>query len=113
MLGLHLLDVRHVLEAVAPIVCLRGAREVVDRDRVDPGLRESLRQLLEELVQTAHIGQHDHSGSGRLRGPREVGHELRPVGRGQPEVAVVGGCAGNRRQGWSCVISIAHVSILP
>src|SRR5262245_30989384 len=98
------LHVRHVLEGITAVVRVRGAGEVIDGHRVDAGLGEALSQLFEELVQASNIGQDDHARAGGLRRAREVGHELGPVGRGQRDVALVGGGATHRRQRRSSVV---------
>ena len=97
-----------VLEALAPLLVLGGASEVVDGDGVHPGLGEALGELLVELVQPAHVGQDQHAGAARRRSPREVGRKAGAVGRGQLQRALVRGRAGDRRQGRPGVIAVAH-----
>jgi len=85
--------VRHELERLGAVGGLRRTAEVVDRDRVDPRLGETLGELLVELVQTADVGHDDHAGTGRLFRAREVGAEFGSVGRGEDQLTLVGGSA--------------------
>ena len=71
-----------------------AATEVVDRHRLHAGLGETQGQLLEERVQSAHIGQDHHPRPARLlRASRVGGHDLGAVGRGQGDGAGVAGGA--------------------
>ena len=103
---------RHVLEAVAPVAPSGRPCKVVDGDAVDAGLGKSLRQLFEELMEAADVGQDDHPGICRLGRPCEVGVELGAVRRGEDEISVVSRGSAYRRQRWSSVVSIAHPWIL-
>src|ERR1700674_2719886 len=110
--GRGLLNMRHEIESVASVPDPGGAAEVIDRHGVDARLRKALRELLVKTMETTHVGQNDHPGSGRFRRPRKVRGELRAVRRGEDHFAVVRGRSTDRRQGWSGFISVAHKAIL-
>ena len=86
-LGFRHAHVLHELERVAAIVVRRRAREEIERDGIDPDLREAIGERLVVRVQAAHVGNDDHAGARRVAGPRFVRHEARGVGGRETQLA--------------------------
>ena len=101
-------DVGLVLERRATSTQTRRPPEVVDRDRIDPVLRELEREVLVVRVESADIGQHDHPDAQRFCGERAERREVRPVRRPQRQLAAVQRPALDRRDGRSGVMVEAH-----
>jgi hypothetical protein len=85
-----------------------AVREEVDRDRVDPDLREAIGQLLVIAMQAAHVRDHDHARAGGLGRAGRVGHHAGAVARGQVEVSGAGGAARDRRNRRKGIVVHAH-----
>src|SRR5207237_5936161 len=94
----RLLDMRHVFERIGAIADAGGTSEVVNRHRIDARFGETPGEVLVDLMQAAHIWQHNHPGSRRLLRACKAGGELVPIGSGEGELAVVGGGSTDRRQ---------------
>ena len=88
-------DVGHVLEALAAVVVGRRPPEPVDRQRIDPVLREPQRQLLVERVQAADVREQQDGRAVRLRGPGEERRGLVAVGGDDGRPGAVEGAAGD------------------
>ena len=71
-------------------------------------LGEPERQVLEEGVEAADVGQDHDPGAARLGGLRDVGGEVVPVGRVELGLAGVEGAAGDRRDRRPGVGVVAH-----
>ena len=103
------LDVRHVLEVRRRgSVEARRPPEVVDRERIDPVLREPQRELLVVRVQAADVRQDHDSGAARLGGPRSERREPVPVAPRSASPLGIERAARDRRDRRSAVEIEAH-----
>lgn len=107
-----LLNVRHEIEFLATIVRHRRATEVVDRQGVDVAFGEPKSELLVEMMQTPHIGQHDHSGSRRRPRACVECEETRTVGSVQFDPPSVDCRAGQGRDWRSAIEVETHAMML-
>ena len=82
----QLVDVRPVLEVIVTLRHAGCAPEVVERNRGDPALGESQRNLLVEAVEPADVGENHDSLRGRLVGNSRECRERVPVRRSEDEL---------------------------
>ena len=105
---LHRLDVRHVLEVVAPLLDAGGAAEVVECDRCIASLGKAQRELLVEAVEAADVREDDDADAARLVGQRRKGGEPVAVRRLELEILVRDGRAGDDGDRRERVVVEAH-----
>src|SRR4051794_24553201 len=104
------LDVGHVLEIVLPPPQPGGPPEIVDGECVDAVLREPERELLEERMEAADVGQDDDAGSAWRRGAGPECPELVAIRCRERQLVRIERGARNRNDRRSGVEVEAHAA---
>src|SRR5205823_4685582 len=105
-------DMRHVVKRLGAVVTLRGAREVIERQRPHSHIGKAQGQLSIEVVETTGIRENDNLRSGAFSGRSEIPRNLGAVSNGYGHILTVGAAVAREGHGRMRIVVKAHCRLL-